>query len=105
MCMIQLKKRPLSIENRWDILYRDYPEVYDEFASVPNNPGMIEVLHERFDLAGKHDCFVEDAGFKYFDVLQTSYYGSLEKIIDTYGFIFGVKAIDNIKDHELTSIK
>lgn len=27
--------RPDTVENRWDILYRDYPEVYDEFASVP----------------------------------------------------------------------
>jgi ubiquinone/menaquinone biosynthesis C-methylase UbiE len=27
-------ERPESIENRWDILYRDYPEVYDEFGSV-----------------------------------------------------------------------
>ena len=27
-------ERPETLENRWDILYRDYPEVYDEFASV-----------------------------------------------------------------------
>jgi ubiquinone/menaquinone biosynthesis C-methylase UbiE len=224
----------LSIENRWDILYRDYPEVYDEFASVPYEPRMIDTLQERFDFTGKtiadigsgsgrstnqlakyakhvigvepekamrdealrnteelglenivyvdgraediplddasvdvvaaltatmyppdeviplfiaearrvvkpggfifsvdvtpgwyggeldrviddpeadvelqvhHDCFVEDAGFNYFDVDQTSYYGSLEKIIGTYGFIFGVKTIDYIKEHGLTSIK
>lgn len=27
-------ERPETIENRWDILYRDYPEVYDQLASV-----------------------------------------------------------------------
>jgi ubiquinone/menaquinone biosynthesis C-methylase UbiE len=27
-------ERPKTLENRWDILYRDYPEVYDEFASI-----------------------------------------------------------------------
>ena len=51
--MIMLKERPLSIENRWDILYKDYPEVYDEFASVPYEPRMIETLQERFDFTGK----------------------------------------------------
>jgi ubiquinone/menaquinone biosynthesis C-methylase UbiE len=33
-----MKKRPETIENRWDILYRDYPEVYDEFAKVKKTP-------------------------------------------------------------------
>ena len=228
-----MKKRPISIENRWDILYRDYPEVYDEFANVPYTPRMIDVLQEKFDFTGKtiadigsgsgrstlllakyaehvigvepekamrdeaykntaeagvnnieyddgkaedipledhsvdavvaltatmyppevvipvfikearrvvkpgglivsvdvapgwyggelsrviddpeanqdlqakHDCFVGDAGFSYFDVVQTSDYGSLEKIIGTYGFIFGVKTIDFIKEHGLTKI-
>ena len=232
--MNHMKERPLSIENRWDILYRDYPEVYDEFASVPYEPRMIDVLHDMFDftdktiadigsgsgrstiqiaeyaekvigvepekamreealkntgeagldnivyvdgraeeiplddnsvdmvvaltatmypseevipvfieeakrvvksgglivsvdvapgwyggelagviddpdadvdLRGKHWCFVDEAGFEYFDVIQTSHYGSLEKIIGTYGFIFGVNAIEYIKENDITSIK
>ena len=48
-----MTKRPLSIENRWDILYRDYPDIYDEFASVPYTPNKIEILHERFNLTNK----------------------------------------------------
>ncbi|KON30119.1 hypothetical protein AC480_01890, partial [miscellaneous Crenarchaeota group archaeon SMTZ1-55] len=48
-----MKARPLSIENRWDILYRDYPEIYDEFAHVPYTPKMIDILHERFNLINK----------------------------------------------------
>lgn len=43
--------------------------------------------------------------FKYKDFFQTQEYGSLEKIIRTYGFIFGKKAIDHIKKHKKTSIK
>ena len=48
-----MSNRPVSIENRWDILYRDYPEIYDEFASVPYTPNKIALLHERFNLTNK----------------------------------------------------
>ncbi len=33
---------PESIENRWDILYRDYPQVYDAFSSVPYQPSIFD---------------------------------------------------------------
>ncbi len=33
-----MSNRPLSLEGRWDILYRDYPEVYDAFARIPKRP-------------------------------------------------------------------
>ncbi|MBX9668514.1 MAG: class I SAM-dependent methyltransferase [Candidatus Obscuribacterales bacterium] len=42
-----------TIENRWDILYRDYPEVYDEFASVPYSPEIMDFIIEHFELAHK----------------------------------------------------
>jgi len=229
-----MKARPLSIENRWDILYRDYPEIYDEFAHVPHRPKMIDILHERFnlhdkiivdvgsgsgrssielaryaekvigvepetamrdmaqkntveqgldnivyvdgraeaipledsavdlvialtatmyppeevipvfinearrvikpvgtivsvdvapgwyggelahviddpdadiELKAKHRLFVEEAGFSYVDVIQTAYYGSLEKILSTYGFIFGEKVSDYLKQKRITSIR
>jgi ubiquinone/menaquinone biosynthesis C-methylase UbiE len=44
---------PETIDNAWDVLYRDYPEVYNAFASFPYRPGVLQVLRERFDLAGK----------------------------------------------------
>ena len=47
------KSRPLTIENRWDILYVEYPEVYDAFASVPEEPKMIDVMKNHFDLNDK----------------------------------------------------
>ena len=45
--------RPESIENRWDILYRDYPEVYEEFSNVPYHPTIYEQLREIINLRGK----------------------------------------------------
>lgn len=46
-------QRPESIENRWDILYRDYPEVYEAFSKVPHRPAPIEQLAGIFPLEGK----------------------------------------------------
>lgn len=48
-----MKKYPETIEHRWDILYQDYPEVYDRFASFPYSPRPVEVLASRFNLEGK----------------------------------------------------
>jgi ubiquinone/menaquinone biosynthesis C-methylase UbiE len=45
--------RPESIENRWDILYRDYPEVYEAFSNVPYHPTVYDQLAEIIDLRGK----------------------------------------------------
>lgn len=45
--------RPESIENRWDILYRDYPETYEEFISAPYHPTIYEQLPAIIDLSGK----------------------------------------------------
>jgi ubiquinone/menaquinone biosynthesis C-methylase UbiE len=45
--------RPESIENRWDILYRDYPEVYEAFSNTPYYPTIYEQLPGIIDLQGK----------------------------------------------------
>ncbi len=45
--------RPESIENRWDILYREYPEVYEAFMNVPYQPSVFEQVPEIIDLRGK----------------------------------------------------
>lgn len=42
-----------SIENRWDILYRDYPDVYEAFSNVPYHPTIYEQLPGIIDLRGK----------------------------------------------------
>jgi ubiquinone/menaquinone biosynthesis C-methylase UbiE len=47
------KSKPLTIENRWDILYVEYPEVYDAFASVSKEPKIIDVMKQHFDLKDK----------------------------------------------------
>jgi ubiquinone/menaquinone biosynthesis C-methylase UbiE len=48
-----MKPYPETIENRWDVLYRDYPEIYDAFASFPYQPSVLQVLRERFHFVGK----------------------------------------------------
>lgn len=45
--------RPESIENRWDILYRDYPQVYEAFSNTPYYPTVYEQLPGIVDLRGK----------------------------------------------------
>ena len=45
--------RPESIENRWDILYRDFPEVYEAFSNTPYHPPVFEQLTGIIDLHGK----------------------------------------------------
>jgi ubiquinone/menaquinone biosynthesis C-methylase UbiE len=45
--------RPESIENCWDILYRDYPEMYEAFSNVPYSPTVYEQLAGIVDLRGK----------------------------------------------------
>lgn len=48
------KEYPLTIENRWDTLYSEYPEKYDEFCgdTDPDNLGKSNI-HDIFDLSGK----------------------------------------------------
>lgn len=48
-----VKTIPETIENRWDILYRDYPEIYEEFASVPKQPALVDVIRQCCPLDGK----------------------------------------------------
>jgi ubiquinone/menaquinone biosynthesis C-methylase UbiE len=48
-----MKRHPETIENRWDILYRDYPEIYDAFSSFPYHPRWVDVVNREFSLAGK----------------------------------------------------
>ncbi|HEY3474245.1 MAG TPA: class I SAM-dependent methyltransferase [Anaerolineales bacterium] len=48
-----MMSRPESIENRWDIFYRDYPEVYEAFSNTPYHPTVFEQLPKIIDLHGK----------------------------------------------------
>ena len=55
----RIVSRPESIENRWDMLYRDYPEGYEEFSNVPYHPSIYEQLTEIIDI---HDKCIADIG-------------------------------------------
>src|SRR5215470_15959208 len=48
-----MKQYPETIDNAWDVLYRDYPEIYGAFTSFPYRPSVLQVIAERFDVAGK----------------------------------------------------
>ncbi len=47
------KEKPKSLEGRWDILYRDYPEIYEEWGQIPMVPDFVDVMVAHFPLAGK----------------------------------------------------
>jgi ubiquinone/menaquinone biosynthesis C-methylase UbiE len=55
----EIMSRPESIENRWDILYRDYPEVYESFSNTPYHPTVYEHLLGIVDV---HDRCIADVG-------------------------------------------
>jgi ubiquinone/menaquinone biosynthesis C-methylase UbiE len=42
-----------TVENRWDILYRDFPEVYDEFASIGSDSSVNDFIFRTFDFTNK----------------------------------------------------
>lgn len=44
-------------------------------------------------------------GFGYFDYDSTQYYGTAKDLIDTYGFIFGKKVIERLRQTPQTTIK
>ena len=47
------RERPESLEGRWDILYRDYPQVYEEWGQIPMVPSFVDAVADRFPLDGK----------------------------------------------------
>ena len=45
-----MRDRPETIENRWDILYSDYPEIYDEFTNIPyKGTGWVDLVPFSFN--------------------------------------------------------
>jgi hypothetical protein len=48
--------------------------------------------------------FIEDYQFSYQDVFSYQDYGTIEKIVSIYGFIFGKKVIEHIKRENITAI-
>jgi tRNA G46 methylase TrmB len=44
---------PETIENQWDIFYRDYPEIYDRWSRIVKRPTAVEIINQHFPLVGK----------------------------------------------------
>ena len=53
----------------------------------------------------KTDEVLANCGFDFEDLYQDQEYGSIEKIVRTYGFIFGKKVINYLKEHNKTNVK
>ena len=67
-------QKPLTIENRWDILYRDYPEVYEEFGQFPYKPTLLSKLNQWFHLQGKYILDVgSGTGLSTFELASKAY--------------------------------
>ncbi len=49
--------------------------------------------------------FLDEFHFNYHDIFSTQEYGSVEHIVNTYGFIFGQRVIDYLKSKSQTSIR
>jgi hypothetical protein len=49
--------------------------------------------------------FIEEFQFDYRDIFSVQEYGTVEHIVSTYGFIFGKKAIDYLKQTKKTAIR
>lgn len=54
-----MKTYPDTIEHRWDILYKNYPEIYDRFISYPLKPSLVDYIVDKFKIGG---CIVVDCG-------------------------------------------
>jgi ubiquinone/menaquinone biosynthesis C-methylase UbiE len=63
------------------------------------------ILQHETELARVDRIFRKEFGFKIKDVYHTSNYGSVGKMLETYGFIFGRRAIEYILDHQATSVR
>lgn len=63
--------RPETIENRWDVLYRDYPEAYDEWARIPKRPTAVQAVDRHSSLLGLHVVDVgAGSGLSTFELAQ-----------------------------------
>lgn len=97
-----------------------YREFVGEATRVTSNGGLIIVLSitpgwyggelanvilDETNEARQNEILVDEFGFMYEDFESNQEYGSMDKVIRTYGFIFGKNAIDYLREHKKTNIK
>jgi ubiquinone/menaquinone biosynthesis C-methylase UbiE len=79
--------------------------IREDVAPGWNGGELDRIIRDKDNSRLVNRIFVKEFGFKYKDVYSVQEYGSLDRIIRTYGFIFGKNAIDYLKKHNKTSIK
>ena len=64
-------ERPETIENDWNVLYRDYAALYDEWGRIEKNPTAVQAIDQRFPLKGKRLVDVgSGSGLSTFELAQ-----------------------------------
>ena len=62
-----------------------------------------ERVHDR--VGGRVDAYMEALGFEHRDVSVDGDYGSVREAVETYGFIYGRKAIDYLVANDVRSVR
>jgi SAM-dependent methyltransferase len=82
-----------------------------DVIAIDNAPGwyggeLVALLLPEQDEGGRtRDAHMHRLGFAYRDIDVDGDYGSMEKAVATYGFIYGRKAIDYLTAHNKQSIR
>lgn len=64
-----------------------------------------DIIDDKDDWDVRVDKILEECGFEFEDFFQDQEYGSLDKIVRTYGFIFGSRVIRYLRESNKTSIR
>ena len=89
-----MKEYPLTIENRWDIMYRDFPEKYDEFATIGWNHKEENQIYNKFNFNEKQ---VADIG---------SGSGKSTFLLAPYAkFVIGIEPEKSMRDLAIKKVK
>jgi len=76
---------------------------------VSNNPpgwyggALDHVIKSTYRGAEDRHRIYTEAGFDYHDVYTETDYGTVENMVSAYGFIFGMNAINHIREHKITT--
>ena len=54
---------------------------------------------------GSRDAILAEQGYEVWDVYLDQDYGTVERLVRTYGFIHGKAVIDYAREHDVTSVR
>ena len=69
------------------------------------NPVITGALRDETPAPGSRDAILIELGYAAMDVFLDQDYGSVERLVRTYGFIHSKRAIDYARAHDVTTIR